>query len=146
MRVYISGSTRTQDKIIKETAEILRKDGHIPSYHMDGHLYSKNNLEKSDAVVFILPSNSWSYPIHKLTQGVLKELVFCLNHRKDIFISYRAQNGLKVYAAEIDEDLCIKGISATYLNLGVLDELKIDKSKADKPLVSSKSVGTARFY
>lgn len=145
MKVYISAST-TQGYEIRCATNLLREGGHTPSHHVDGDTYDIDNLKKADAVVFVLPSNSWSYPIHKLTQGVLRELVFCINQKKDIFIAYRTQSGLKIYAAEIDEDLCIRGIQATYMNLDTLNALEETKIEPSEEHKLESNATYKRFY
>lgn len=140
MKVYISGCTRENKRIIEQTAKLLRSAKHEVSYYTLGTEYSPENLEQSDAVVFVLPNGSFQRPLSDMTQGSLKELVYCLNNRKNIFISYESNSGLRVYAAEITDTMCIRGISATYMNLNTLDEIK------ERPNIVKTEESTKRFY
>lgn len=142
MKIYISGCTRTEKRMIAKTADLLESAGHLPSFYALGTPYSRENLEQSDAAVFILPDGSFECPISHMTQGSLKELVYCINNRKDIYISYESQSGLRMYAAEITDNLCIKGITATYMNLDTIGEVEdILRPENSKTEESSK-----RFY
>lgn len=140
MKVYISGCTREDSRLIKQAADLLESAGHQPSFYSMGSEYSSEPLEQSDAVVFILPGGTFQCPLVRMTQGSLKELIYCLNSRKDIFISYKSNSGLRIYTAEITDTLCIKGVSATYMNLDSMSEIKDSQS----PEVIEKS--TKRFY
>lgn len=126
--------------MIEQTAKLLRSAKHEVSYYILGSEYSSENLEQSDAVVFVLPNGGFQCPLSNMTQGSLKELVYCLNNRKNIFISYESNSGLKIYAAEITDTMCIKGIPVTYMNLNTLDEVK------EHPTTVRIEKSTERFY
>lgn len=140
MKVYISGCTREDSRLIKQTADLLKSTKHQPSFYSMGSEYSSEPMEQSDAVVFVLPGGTFQCPLVRMTQGSLKELIYCLNNRKNIFISYKSNPGLRIYTAEITDTLCIKGVSATYMNLDSISEIKDSQNLK----VIEKS--TERFY
>lgn len=142
MKIYISGCTREDGRMIKQTSDLLRSSKHQACYWNIGSEYSSEPLEQSDAVVFVLPGGTFQCPLVRMTQGSLKELVYCLNNKKDIFVSYKSNSGLRIYAAEITDTLCIKGISATYMNLDTIDEIKDSYHSEVKTIKES----TERFY
>lgn len=45
-------------------------------------------LDTSDIVIFILPDVSFSTPLHRLTNGILSELIKVINSNKPYFIAY----------------------------------------------------------
>ena len=142
MKVYISGCTRTMYREIKETAELLSKAGHSATYYVRGTVYNKTLLEMADAVVFVLPGLSWETPLRKLTQCSLKELIYCLNNKKDFYIAYKTFDGvLNIYAAQINEDLCIKGTDSTYMNLDTINDI-LESPTNQETYVTT----TERFY
>lgn len=144
MKVYISGCTRTMSKYIVETSSLLRRSGHEAYFHKQNTDYDPSLLQQADATVFVLPDLSWETPLRKLSQGSLKELLYCLNNKKDFYIAYKTFSGvLKIYAAEITEELCIRGISATYMNLDIMDGV-LDHPTSHVTYTIPKS--TERFY
>lgn len=139
MKIYISGCTREDGQIIKRTADLLEPKHQVSFYNI-GSEYSSEPLEQSDAVVFVLPGGIFQCPLVRMTQGSLKELIHCLNNRKDIFISYKSNLGLRIYTAEITDTLCIKGVAATYMNLDSVSEVK------DLQYPEEIEKSTKRFY
>lgn len=142
MKVYISGCTRENKRIIEQTAKLLKSAKHEVSYYTLGTEYSPEDLEQSDAVVFVLPHWLFGCPLTDMTQGSLKELVYCLNNRKNIFISYYSTVGIRIYAAKITNTLCIQGIPATYMNLNTISEV-IESLPLETKVIEK---STERFY
>lgn len=50
--------------------------------------YHPEYLDTSDIVIFILPDVSFSTPLHRLTNGILSELIKVINGNKPYFIAY----------------------------------------------------------
>lgn len=50
--------------------------------------YHPEYLDTSDIVIFILPDVSFSTPLHRLTNGILSELIKVINSNKPYFIAY----------------------------------------------------------
>ena len=69
----------------------VEKSMYVPSYskynkfHDD---YHPEYLDTSDIVIFILPDVSFSTPLHRLTNGILSELIKVINSNKPYFIAY----------------------------------------------------------
>lgn len=75
--------------------------------------YNSSKLEKADAVIFILEKFAWTAPLASLSRGLLSEITWCINNKKQIFIVYRASKGLDIYSAVIDENMNISGKPGT---------------------------------
>lgn len=118
--VYVSCSWDNPIELQK-TKSALKTEGFSVTSNGKTEVYDDTKIQKADFVVFVFEKSSWSWALDKLSSGVLKELVWCLNNRKPIFIMYHScSGGLKPYAAEITSDLTIRGIQGTSPNMGTI--------------------------
>lgn len=121
---YISHQASFGYSGLKEIEQILHTQKHKVSYWQKNQEYSLEGISKAKAVVFVLPNYAWEYSLHKLSKGMLSELVYCLNNKKDMYIAYkRASGAIGIYAAEITDDLMISGIRATEGNNTIMENV-----------------------
>lgn len=110
-RIYVSCSLDMPTMPTKVKRCFADYDAYV-SYYQKGITYKKEWLEQADMVVFVLPYGNFAWDVNKLTNGVLKELIYCLNTHKPYFISYTTSDGkLGIYPAMINDELCITGIA-----------------------------------
>ena len=106
-------------------------------------VYSKDKLELSDCVVFVLNEIAFSQRCSSFTNGILKEFIYCVNHNKPMFIAYKAQAGLGIYAAKLDdESLVLTGIANSRNSIQHWSSLVTSIKNSNEPKVES----TEEFY
>lgn len=115
MTVYVSVPYK-KEYLSKKVLELLDRHS-IKSLKYDkNEEYTTKKLSEADACIFVL-GEFFEYDITKLTNGVFTELLYCINNRKPIYLYYESQLGPRIYAAEITEDLHLKGIQGTSDNI-----------------------------
>lgn len=121
--VYVSCSWNNPKELDK-TKSTLETKGFSVTSNGKIEKYDSTKIKKADFVVFVLSGFQWGCPLEKLSGGILKELVWCLNNRKPIFIMYKTCSGeLHPYAVEITEGLVIQGLAGTSPNMEVLSTI-----------------------
>lgn len=70
-------------------------------FHDDHH---PEYLDTSDIVIFILPDVSFSTPLHRLTNGILGELIKVINSNKPYFIAYgpKSSSDMCIYPGSLN--------------------------------------------
>lgn len=90
-------------------------------YSQKGVTYRKEWLEQADAVIFVLPNMNFKWDVCKLTNGVLKELVYCLNTRMPYYVAYTTSDGkLGIYPGMLTDDMDITGVTNARDSITVL--------------------------
>ena len=78
--------------------------------------YHSEYLDTSDIVIFILPDVSFSTPLHRLTNGILSELIKVINSNKPYFIAYgpKGSSDMCIYPGSLNltsEVITVGGIA-----------------------------------
>ena len=98
--------------------------------------YHPEYLDTSDIVIFILPDVSFSTPLHRLTNGILSELIKVINSNKPYFIAYGPKGS---------SDMCIGSLNLTSEVITVGGIFKLMKSNLISSNVSEECVTDKEF-
>lgn len=113
-KAYVSMSWNMPEVTIRKVKNKLAELGIQAESNYRNEVYSKDKLELADCVVFVLDELGFSQKCSSFTNGILKEFIYCVNHNKPMFIAYKAQAGLGIYAAKLDdESLVLTGIASS---------------------------------
>ena len=152
MKVYIScpwtfsnGLEKVKKYLIDNSKNIIE----VVSYNRKGEDYNFSLLEQADCVVFVLEAFRWQEKLESISKGMLSELVWCLNHRKPIYLAYKSASAdIGIYSAQITEELLLQGIARTSGNIFKISEIESPAfgSKWDgQGTIIAKDVTTAYF-
>lgn len=136
MNIYISCPWGFQQglPVVKKYILTQQPDATV-TYSEKGEPYSTDNLHQADCIVFILNGYTWQEKLETMSKGMLSELVWCINHRKPIYLAYKASTGLGIYGAIINEDLIFGGVANSSNNLFTiiqnLEKVKIKDTSVD---------------
>lgn len=138
-KVYLSCSYRNHHRL-KEAITVLSKTYDISYNEKEVSAYDDSKIQKAEFVGIILSNFDWSRALNLLSSGVLKEVVWCINNRKPMFIVYktRTEGIIKLYSARITSELTIEGIAETTMNVKTLSEINpilVDYSKAEEDVL-----------
>lgn len=115
-KIHISCPLSVSESYLKSIAAMLVGMGHTINY-WDRNAptrYNETWIAVADAVVFILPSNSWSLRHSELPQGLQKEHTMCKFLKKKTFLAYRTLSGdVNIYETNDTFD-GIYGVISTY--------------------------------
>ena len=115
-RVYISFPVSAELSIRDSIEDLIRIKGDKDvDFWLRGNAYSPEPLITADKVVFYINGNHFKYQRHKLSSGCKKELELAIKYKKEIYLAYRSNLGLRIYAVNVNTDI-IEGIPGTYLN------------------------------
>lgn len=131
-KVYLSFAYTTPAWLSEQAIEKLSEISEV-SYYVKGSEYSDKPIKECDVFVIILPSNSFSYEVNKLTMGLKKELTQAYNLKKQIILVYYSKmaEGVTFYLTNFDKGI-IEGISGTNSDvIKLLKEEKIELGTAD---------------
>nr|UVX74083.1 MAG: Nucleoside 2-deoxyribosyltransferase like protein [Bacteriophage sp.] len=113
-KAYVAMSWNMPKGILCAVKDKLTELGIKAESNYKDEIYSRDKLELADCVVFILNEISFNQKCSSFTNGILKEFIYCVNHNKPMFIAYKAQAGLGIYAAKLDdESLVLTGIASS---------------------------------
>lgn len=113
-KAYVAMSWNMPEVTIRKVKNKLVELGIQAESNYKTEVYSKDKLELADCVVFVLDELGFSQKCSSFTNGILKEFIYCVNHNKPMFIAYKAQAGLGIYAAKLDdESLVLTGIASS---------------------------------
>lgn len=106
----------------------LKKDVEV-TYYERGTIYSRENLEKADSVIIILPNAVFKCPLTSLPEGSLKELRYAIDAEKPIYLGYQSlSGGPNIYEFDYFDERCIHGIAGTstqfFRDKNVKEEIK----------------------
>lgn len=146
MKVYIScpwSFSNGLEKVTKYLVNDLRGLIQSVSYNKKGEDYNFSLLEQADCVVFVLEAFRWQERLESISRGMLSELVWCLNHRKPIYLAYKSASAdIGIYSAQITEELLLQGIAGTSNNIFKISEIEMPYKQG--PIVAN-NVTTAYF-
>lgn len=74
--------------ILSKVTDVFKDYNASIKYNKFHDDYHPEYLDTSDIVIFILPDVSFSTPLHRLTNGILSELIKVINSNKPYFIAY----------------------------------------------------------
>lgn len=132
-KVYLSFAYTTPAWLSEQAIEKLSEISEV-EYYIKGSNYTDQPIKDCDVFAIILPSNSFSYEINKLSMGTKKELTQAYNLKKQIILVYYSQlaDGVTFYLTNLDRGM-IEGISGTNSDvIKLLKEEKIELGTADK--------------
>lgn len=142
-KAYIAMSWNMPKKILCAVKDKLARLGIQAESNYKDEIYSKDKLELADCVVFILSEVGFSQKCSSFTNGILKEFIHCINHNKPMFIAYKAQAGLGIYAAKLDEEsLILTGIANSRDSIQHWSNLATSIKASNEPKIES----TEEFY
>lgn len=109
--------------------------------------YAQDSFDKSDAVLFILPSNKFSASGSDLPVGLKRELSAAYNQRKKIFVGYKNSVGeFSIYNGETN-GISIVGIQGTRNNILGCNTYKVSRrALARFPEKAAYNIALNSFY
>jgi hypothetical protein len=115
--IYISVPITTDWDTVLEYSRKLKIAGYQVNVWYRNERYCQSVFDKSDAVLFILPSNKFSASGSDLPTGLKKELSIAYNQHKKMFVGYKTSAGeFNIYDAETN-GIFINAISGTANNI-----------------------------
>jgi hypothetical protein len=103
------------------------------TYYERGTVYSRENLEKADSVIIILPSATFKCSMKSLSDGSYKELFYSVENKKPIYLGYVSLSGPNIYEFNYSNPDCIQGIAGTttkfFFDINIKEEPKAEISK-----------------
>lgn len=100
-------------------------------------------LDTSDIVIFILPDVSFSTPLHRLTNGILSELIKVINSNKPYFIAYgpKGSSDMCIYPGSLNltsEVITVGGIANARNSIFKLMKSNLISSNVSEECVTDK--------
>lgn len=105
--------------------------------------YHPEYLDTSDIVIFILPDVSFSTPLHRLTNGILSELIKVINSNKPYFIAYgpKGSSDMCIYPGSLNltsEVITVGGIANARNSIFKLMKSNLISSNVSEECVTDK--------
>ena len=132
-KVYLSFAYSTPTWLSEQAIEALSELSEV-SYYIKGSEYTDTPIKECDVFAMILPANSFSYEVNKLSVGIKKELTQAHNLKKQIILVYYSKlaEGITFYLTEFDKGV-ISGVSGSNSDvIKLLKEEKIELGTADQ--------------
>jgi hypothetical protein len=143
-RVYVSCPISIKEEFLDLVCEFIDDELEVPAYCWDRGSsygsYEEDTIHDCAGFVLIPPNNEFQLHISKLPSGCKKELNLAIKTGSQIFLAYKAKEGLHIYPTTIVGDI-LSGISGTYGR--DLELFKYNSLMRDFNLSSSPNTGRA---
>jgi hypothetical protein len=115
--VYISCPISVKEDILDQVYDFIEDELEVCAYCWDKDSsygsYEEDTIRDCYGFVLIPPNNEFQLHISKLPSGCRKELNLAIASGSEIFLAYKAKEGLHIYPTTIVGDI-LSGISGTY--------------------------------
>jgi hypothetical protein len=101
------------DQVYKFIGNELEVDANLWERGSSYGIYEEDVINDCDGFVLIPPNNEFRLHISKLPSGCRKELNLAIESGSEIFLAYKAKEGLHIYPVTIIGDI-LSGVSGTY--------------------------------
>jgi len=103
--VYISCPTSVNEDFLDDVYNLIEEELDIRAYCWERTtLYSdweERKIKECVGFVLITPNNEFQIPLNKIPKGSMKELTIARESGSDIFLAYKAKDGIHIYPVEI---------------------------------------------
>ena len=112
--VYISCPISVSLNVLKDTANLISKEGANPVYWNRFDKYNhENDIKSCDAFVLINENNAFKKGTYSLPIGCLKELKVAIVNKRDLYLSYESANGRYLYQISTSDSEIVTGLPGT---------------------------------